>query len=338
MSYSARVNESIAPPNGRVLPFALDGLDEPSLFRPGSLAAIYALGANQDDYHPERDPLLCVHGIEGTPVDLQAVVDRFRSSRFQLYVLAYPDYNRRTSLNGDDLADELRSLAARIGSGRTVNIVAHSMGGIVSRQALNELAVGPEGGASAFGALRLFTADTPWHGYPGPPDTGWEGELMEAVRLFLPAGLDDMRARSAMFQGDPASSDAAARAGLYGVDLPDHFSIDVAFAVDGNEVLDYTQGVLAQLPSKLAAYYNSETPVRGDPRIINFWRALLDADAYWDFQDAARQLADAKQLDEKSLLGLLEKYYPRFPGDHAGVVREHAGQYSFIDHLADKLG
>jgi hypothetical protein len=320
-----------------VVPFELDGLDEPSLFRPGSLAAICALGANQDDYHPERDPLLLVHGIEGAPSDLQAVVDRFRSSRFQLYVLAYPDFERRTSINGDDLADELRALTANLGGGRDVRIVAHSMGGIVCRQALNQLAVGPSGGAQRFGSLRLFTADTPWHGYPGPSDQGFDGAMMQVARLFLPAGLDDMRAQSAMFQGDPTSNDVAAHAGLYGMELPDHFSIDVTFAVDGSEVLDYTEGVLAQLAGKLVAYYHDETPVRGDPRLVNYWRALISAGAYWNFQEHMRRLDDEQRLHLDSARAALQKYYPRFPGDHAGVVREHAGQYSFIDHLAGQL-
>jgi hypothetical protein len=174
------------PPNGRVLPFALDGLCEPSLFRQG-LGAIYALGANQDDYHPERDPLLFVHGLEGSPADLQAVVDRFRGSRYQLYALAY------------------------------------------------------------------------------------------------------------------------------------------------------TQDVLAQLPARLVDYYAQETPVRGDPRLVNDWLAMISAEAYWDFHDQMTQLADAQQLDAKSALAALEQHYPRFPGDHVGVIREHAGQFSFIDYLKQRL-
>jgi pimeloyl-ACP methyl ester carboxylesterase len=325
------------PPNGRVLPLSLDGLNEPALFRPGGLAAIYALGANQDDYHPERDPLLFVHGIEGEPADLQGVVDRFRGSGFQLYALAYPDFDRRTSINGDDLADELRGLVARIGTGRSVRIVAHSMGGIVCRQALNELAAGQVGGAGEFGSIELYTADTPWHGYPGPSDEGFEGFMMSMTRVFLPAGLDDMRALSAMFQGDPGSADPAAQAGLYGVDLPDHFSVDVAFAAEGDEVLDYTQDVLAELPARLVDYYREEKPVRGDARLVNFWRALISADAYWDFQERARALADEGRLDAAGALAALQEFYPRFPGDHVGILREHSGQFSFIDHLAAKL-
>jgi len=257
-------------PNGRVLPFALEAVCEESLFRAGGLGAIYALGANQGDYHPEREPLLCVHGIEGSPVDLQGVVDRFRSSPFQLYALAYPDFHRRTSLNGDDLADELRTLTSFIGTGRDLRIVAHSMGGIVSRQALNQLA---QSGADRFASIELYTADTPWHGYPGPSDTGFDGAMMEMVRVFLPAGLDDMRALSAMFQGDHQHP------GLYGIELPDHFSIDVVFAQEGNAVLDYTEDVLQQLPAKLAEYYLDETPVRGDPRLVNYWKALISARA-----------------------------------------------------------
>jgi hypothetical protein len=140
-----------------------------------------------------------------------------------------------------------------------------------------------------------------------------------------------------MFQGDPNAKDPATRAGLYGIELPDHFSVEVVFAVEGDEVLDYTQDVLAQLPARLVDYYEQETPVRGDPRLVNYWHALIAAEAYWDFQDQMHQLADAQQLDAKSALAALEKYYPRFPGDHVGVIREHAGQFSFIDYLKQRL-
>src|SRR5207249_7679146 len=100
-------------PNGAVLDFDLAGLDERALLRDGGRAAVYALDGARH-YHPERTPLLVIHGLEGAPANLQAVVDRYRdSARWQLHVLAYADRARRTSLNADDVADELRALAAR---------------------------------------------------------------------------------------------------------------------------------------------------------------------------------------------------------------------------------
>jgi hypothetical protein len=302
-------------PNGRLFGFDLRGLDERSLLHDGGRAAIYALAADPQSYHPEREPIIFIHGLEGAPADLQPVVDRWRGSpRFQLHIVAYADYRRRTSLNGDDLADELRALAAHLGAGRDLTIVAHSMGGIVTRQALNKL---EPSGLERFRRVRLIAVDTPWHGYPGPGD----GVLMDFARLFLPAGMQDMRAASPMF------------AALYAPELPDNVEVQLVFAEAGDEVLDYTEGVLAQLADQLVGLYTNDQPVTGDLRLVNFWKALISATVYEPFEEGLRQLADAGRLDSAAVQAALLRDYPRFPGDHLGVLGEHPGQRSLLDFL-----
>jgi pimeloyl-ACP methyl ester carboxylesterase len=326
-------------PNGRVLPVDLSGLDEDKLERTGDKAAIYAVGNGPADFHPEREPLILVHGIEGDPKDLQAIVNRFKDDpKYQVYVLCYDDYHRETSLNGKDMAEELRTLQCRtLGPGRNVTIVAHSMGGIVTRQALDELAAGPGKGIEKFGNVRFLAADTPWHGWPGPSDQGVQGVFMDIARPFMPAGLTDMRGQSAMFAGDPKSSDPAARAGLLNVELPDNVETHLVFAQQGNEILHYGEGFLAPLASDLVGLYRDDKPVSGEPRLMNYWKAILSSSDYDAFADEMRDLADAGKLDENAVNSALSRYYPTFPGDHTGLLAEHPGERSFLDYLTDEL-
>jgi pimeloyl-ACP methyl ester carboxylesterase len=315
-------------PNFRVLPTDLSKLDENGLLNPGDKAAIYAVGSGPGDFHPEREPLILVHGIEGDPKNLQSVVDRFKSDpRYQIYVLCYDDFNRRTSLNGGDFAAELRSLQQRtLGPGRDVTIVAHSMGGIVTREALDQLAGGPGGtgggGLDKFGDVRFVAVDTPWHGYGGPSDSGAGGFMMNFVRPFMPDGLEDMRAKSDMF------------AGLYKPMLPDNVETDVCFSTAGTAVDDYDKGDLKPIPDMLAAYFNDETkPVSGDARQMNFYQALVASSQWSGFADEMRDRADAGRLDGATVRAAMAKWFPEFPGDHDGVLKGKP----FLDWLSTKL-
>jgi hypothetical protein len=319
-------------PNGRVLGYDLSQVDEDALLHADGTAALYAVGGGPDGWHSDREPLVLVHGIQGVPADLQSMVDRFWSGRYQLYVLCYNDYNRRTSLNGLDLAAEMRALEPRLtGNGRRVTFAAHSLGGIVVRQALNELSLGDTGGIELFGRIRLYGLDNPWHGYDGPAD----GPLMDIARPFMPDGLEDMRALSGMFQGDPTSGDPALRAGLLNVPLPSTVDIVPVFAQAGDLVLDYTEGVVAELPWKMAALYAQGTPVDGEPKLVNFWKAIRSARAYAALDADLRALGAS--VDAAAVREALLRHYPRFPGDHTGVLAEHPGERSLLDFLAEEL-
>lgn len=328
----------LAPPNGRVLQWDLAAVNEDRLLRPGGRGALYAVGRGPADFHPERAAWVLVHGLGGNPADLQAIINRFRAAPVQFYVLCFDDLRRRTSLNGLDLADELRALQQRVlGPGRELTLIAHSMGGIVARQALNELTLGPRRGIERFALVRLIAVDTPWHGYPGPADRGAGRLLIGLARAFLPAGYLDMRIGSAMFQGDPESASPLGRAGLLDVQLPSNVVIDLVFAEQGQEVLDYSEGVLAGLAGKLARYFRDETAVRGDARLRAYWKALMSSSQYWNFQDAMRNLGDRGKLDARAVRLALEHYFPRLPGDHAGVLQGGRSRRGLLDYLATKM-
>ncbi len=333
-----------AAPNRRVLPLDLSRLDESRLLRSGNHAAIYAIAASARDYHRERIPLILVHGINGGPRDLQPVAQRFRDSRtYQLYVLCYASTQRRTHENGQDFAGELRALQHALGPNRDLVVVAHSMGGLVSRWALNELAEGPGRGIEQWRRVRFIAADSPWHGYDGPSDRDLQGLLMDVARPLIPAGLDDMRSTSNMFQGfpDQQGRDAAAFQGVLRVSKPRNVDIHLIFAGQRTVVEDYSQGHLLPLAGKIADHYRDEIHhphVDGEARLTNFWHALIETSEFYSFDSELQRLVGQRRLTAAAVTGALRRCYPKFPGDHLGVLAEHPGQRSFLDYLQERLG
>jgi pimeloyl-ACP methyl ester carboxylesterase len=309
-------------PNGHVLGYDLSRIAETQLFRYGHLHhghfALYALDGD-GEFHAEKEPVILVHGLAGGPRDFQAVVDRLRGSAdYQLYIAAYPDLRTRTSINSRYFAAELRRLVRKLGARRNLTIVAHSMGGIVTRQALNDLLIGHH--LAPFGRIRVFAVDTPWHGYPGPED----GIMMDFARPFLPAGMQDMRAMSPMFEH------------LYAPELPDRVELHLVFADRRSEVLDYTDKPLTELAGKLVDFYRYDTRVTGPAMLTNFWKALISADVYLGFGEELRTLAESGSLDADLIDGALRRWYPKFSGDHVSVLYEH-DEGGFLDYLEERL-
>ena len=318
--------------NGRVLPWELSRVNEDVLLNAGR-AALYAVGGDATDHHREREPVIFVHGITGQPDHFQPFVDRFWASpRYQLYVLAYNDFNRRTSENGEDLALDLRALAMHLGRAAPLSFVAHSMGGIVVRWALDRLSASAAGqGADLFGVVRVFGVDNPWHGYDGPAD----GPLMDAVRPFMPDGLEDMRALSGIFVGDMMSADPVLRLGLARAPLAPSIHVFPVFAQNGDTVLDYTEGVNAALPERIANAYLNGNALLGEPKQQNFWEALRSSAPFAAFDAELR--AWGGRLNAAHVTDALLRHYPRFPGEHTSVLNEHPGERSWLDHMTEVL-
>ncbi len=82
-------------------------------------------------YDPERTPVVFVHGINGTATDFQPALDRLDRDRFQPWVLQYP-----SGVDLDTISNyfvrALDTLQERHDYGRVI-VVAHSMGGVMSR-------------------------------------------------------------------------------------------------------------------------------------------------------------------------------------------------------------
>jgi hypothetical protein len=180
------------------------------------------------------------------------------------------------------------------------------MGGIVVRRALNRLAF--EGRLASFGAVRLLSVDTPWHGYGGPRD----GLRMGFVRPFMPDGYEDMRARSPMFSGDPRQDDPLDKVGLYGIDLPASVRISMVVAQEGDAALDYTE--LPAVAGQLALRLDLEPFQTDDPQVRNFTSALAQSEV------GRRITADDVPLTARRVREALARLAPRLPGHHSSVL------------------
>jgi pimeloyl-ACP methyl ester carboxylesterase len=84
-----------------------------------------------EPYDPERIPVLFVHGISGHPRQFEAIVEHLDRGRFQPWLFFYPSGSGLGEL-GRFLAELVAKLRARHGFDRLF-VVAHSMGGLVSR-------------------------------------------------------------------------------------------------------------------------------------------------------------------------------------------------------------
>jgi len=112
-----------------------------------------------EPYDPKKTPVLFVHGAGGTPDDWRYLIEHLDRAQFQPWLLYYP-----SGLDLDDIARGaarwLNTLAARYEFQRVI-IVAHSMGGLVSRATIDHLVASGSGGLPAL----FITISTPWNGY-----------------------------------------------------------------------------------------------------------------------------------------------------------------------------
>lgn len=111
-------------------------------------------------YDATKIPVVFVHGMGGTPRNFRFYIDNLDRTHFQPLVLHYPSA-MRLPLLADGFAKYLAELQIRHRFNDLI-IVAHSMGGLVSRGAINRLT--DEG--KTFVSL-FVSISSPWNGHPG---------------------------------------------------------------------------------------------------------------------------------------------------------------------------
>jgi pimeloyl-ACP methyl ester carboxylesterase len=197
------------------------GLWKPYDFLFDSGAGIYFL----EPYDARRIPVLFVHGINGTPASFDYLIERLDRSRFQAWVYYYPSGAHLTTV-ADHLDQTMAKLQARHGFERFA-VVAHSMGGLVSRGFVQRRAQGVRANA-----IPLFvTISTPWGGH-------------KAAATGVKTAPVVVRVWEDMAPGSPYQK------GLYSTPLPDVTKHHLLFSfkgVSGGESGDGAVSVASQL-------------------------------------------------------------------------------------------
>ncbi|HZR82003.1 MAG TPA: hypothetical protein VFD92_12980 [Candidatus Binatia bacterium] len=143
-----------APDHGSV------GLWDPLRFMFDVGGGVYFL----EPYDPGKIPVLFVHGATGTPADWKYVVGKLDRTRFQPWFVYYPAAPHLDRI-GDQIVRALSALLVRYRFTR-IALVAHSMGGLVTRAALNYVMANAATGRQVDVPL-FVTLSTPWGGHSG---------------------------------------------------------------------------------------------------------------------------------------------------------------------------
>jgi hypothetical protein len=234
----------------------------------------------------------------------------------------YDDRRRYLDRSGDDLARALAELACMRRGARPV-IVAHSMGGIVARCALNSLTDprwlhrerAGDPCVGDFATVDLLAVDTPWSGFSSPSLD---------LRKFWPSERSwvDM----------VSNSDVLTR--LHATALPPHVRVhhvdaDQACAglrADKIRTLgDLDDRELARLQRAILG----DTAALTDPRLRNLYAALADEAGFPALQASLR--ASGPRLPAELRKTLLSAV-PRLAGSHTSVLGNTA-LFALIDRL-----
>lgn len=130
------------------------GLWQPFRFTEDGGAGIHFL----EEYDPDRTPVLFVHGINGTPQNFASLIDGLDRDRYQAWVVSYPS-GMRLSWVARGIYQVLQVLQVQLKFDQ-LHLVAHSMGGLVSRGTVNICSVN-----KSCRYLRSYTTiSTPWNG------------------------------------------------------------------------------------------------------------------------------------------------------------------------------
>jgi pimeloyl-ACP methyl ester carboxylesterase len=136
------------------------GLWDPLRFLFDVGAGVYFL----EEYDPHKIPVLFVHGAVGHPGDWKYLVSSLDRGRFQPWLAYYPTAPHLDRL-GRGLVRALGALQVKYGFSRLI-LVAHSMGGLVTRAALN-YTIENVGTGRTVHVPAFVSISTPWNGHSG---------------------------------------------------------------------------------------------------------------------------------------------------------------------------
>jgi pimeloyl-ACP methyl ester carboxylesterase len=112
-----------------------------------------------EPYSPQKIPVLFVYGIGGSPQDWRTILQKMDRKKYQPWFYQYPTgFHLDKSANA--LAGSLVQLKHRYGF-EHIDVVAHSMGGLVSRGAIQRTAIL----AKTNFVAHFISISTPWGGH-----------------------------------------------------------------------------------------------------------------------------------------------------------------------------
>lgn len=297
--------------------------------------------------HTDLRPLVLVHGIHGHPGELRALAERaLASGGVQPYLFLYDDLGRYLDRSGDDLARALAQLACHAPRPDVV-IVAHSMGGIVARCALNSIVeprwfplfthrrlrrgkVRVRGSAEAmhagvrleaacaadFAAVDLLAVDTPWSGFCAPR-----------------VDLRNLWRRERTWVDMVSNSTVLTR--LHAVALPAHFRVHQleadqhAAGLADDKIRTLGDLADADLLRFQRAILGDRRALGSDPRDRNLFAALADERS---FPALAADLRASGPLAAPEFRAELRRAVPRLAGSHTSVLGNTA-LFALLDAL-----
>ncbi|MWV10526.1 alpha/beta fold hydrolase [Pseudomonas sp. R-28-1W-6] len=113
-----------------------------------------------EPWSDDKEPVFLVHGINDSPRTWQALLDGLDRQRFQAVLFHYPG-SLPLGNSAYLLSEAIQDVQLRHGV-RRFHIVAHSMGGLVARRAVQLL----EANAGSQNLCLFLTLATPWDGHP----------------------------------------------------------------------------------------------------------------------------------------------------------------------------
>lgn len=131
------------------------GLWQPVTFLTQLGVGVYFL----EPYDPKRVPVLFVYGAGGSPQDFRHFFSKLDTTKYQAWFFLYPS-GMRLDESSRVLGRVVDDLHGKLGFPR-LDVVAHSMGGLVARRFLLDALA-----ANAPWAHNFVTLSTPWSGHP----------------------------------------------------------------------------------------------------------------------------------------------------------------------------
>lgn len=133
---------------------------EMGMWKPFEFVQRYGFGVYfMEPYDPNRTPVLFVYGISGSPQDWRSILEKIDRRKHQLWFFQYPS-GIRLDKAANGLSSALLLLKQEHGFNH-IDVVAHSMGGLVSRGAIQRT-------ISLTGTNfipHFVTISTPWGGH-----------------------------------------------------------------------------------------------------------------------------------------------------------------------------